>query len=115
VDRDNRPSLNFFNALLARNCHGFKKKEFRLLRCYTVHEILSSGAPAGSEIKLTAASPEEAARLALGETLVRGGHSRRLRAKVYTTDTAEGLLTMVRLYTPVEASAARPRSQRAGS
>jgi hypothetical protein len=46
---------------------------------------------------------------------VRGGHSRRLRAKVYTTDTAEGLLTMVRLYTPVEASAARPRSQRAGS
>ena len=52
-----------------------------MLRCYTVHEILSSGAPAGSEIKLTAASPEEAARLALGETLVRGGHSRRLRAK----------------------------------
>jgi hypothetical protein len=53
---------------------------------------------AEAEIKITAQNAEEAARLALGEVLTRGGHRTQLRAKVYTTDTNNGALTLVRLY-----------------
>lgn len=42
-------------------------------------------------------SPEEAARLAIGETLVRSGQTRDLRARVYTCRPGE-MTSMVRLY-----------------
>jgi hypothetical protein len=53
------------------------------------------GAP--GEIMQLAGSPEEAARLALGLSLHRGGHIRDLRAKVYLD--AGGTVSMYRLYT----------------
>ena len=44
-----------------------------------------------------ARSPENAAHIALGEDLSRGGHSRNLRARVYFQNPGSSL-TMVRLY-----------------
>jgi hypothetical protein len=48
-----------------------------------------------------AKSPEEAARLATGEILVRSGHPRDLRVRVYFQQEGQPV-TMVRLYRRVE-------------
>lgn len=48
-------------------------------------------------ISLEARSPEEAAREALGEDLVRDGHIRNLRARVYSLDQGRPL-ALIRLY-----------------
>lgn len=54
---------------------------------------------ANAEAKVQAASPEEAARLTLGMGLVRGGNRLTiLVAKVYSSSTPEGPISMVRLY-----------------
>lgn len=65
-------------------------KKYRVVDCAP-----SEGAP--EEFIQMAATPEEAARLALGLVLQRGGQLRDLRAKVYLE--AAGTLSMYRLYT----------------
>jgi len=63
---------------------------------------LRSGPEAASEQHVPAArSPEEAARLALGEALVRSGRKDDLRARVYFQPEGQPT-TMVRLYRRVE-------------
>ena len=52
----------------------------------------------GNAITQVARTPEEAARLAIGERLVRSGQTSLLRAKVYFEST--GACSMVRLYSP---------------
>lgn len=49
----------------------------------------------------TAKSPEDAARLATGEALVRSGHRKDLRVRVYFQQDGQPV-TMVRLYRRVE-------------
>ena len=65
-------------------------KNYRVVDCLPLE-----GAP--TEFIQVAGSPEEAARLALGLQLHRGGHLRDLRAKVYLQ--GAGGLSMYRLYT----------------
>jgi hypothetical protein len=61
-----------------------------------------------AEDQVKASSPEEAARLILGMELARGGNKREtLIAKVYSTS-AEGNLSMVRLYACAQARASAP-------
>jgi hypothetical protein len=68
-------------------------REFRVVDC-------RSTVAAPADLIVVADTPEHAARLAIGEDLVRGtGKSHLLRARVYSHD-ANGL-TMVRLYTRV--------------
>jgi len=63
---------------------------------------LRSGPEAAPELHIPAAkSPEDAARLALGEGLVRSGHRDDLRARVYFQQEGQPT-TMVRLYRRVE-------------
>ncbi|MDB5538184.1 MAG: hypothetical protein JWP26_2522 [Devosia sp.] len=50
---------------------------------------------------VAADTPEQAARLVLGEDLVRGSQGNKMiRARVYS-DSVSGIKTMVRLYAPV--------------
>lgn len=66
--------------------------------------IVDLRANADSPVELSverAKSPEEAARLAIGETLVRSGHRNDLRVRVYFQQDGQPV-TMVRLYRRVE-------------
>ncbi len=63
---------------------------------------LRTNPDAPEELSITGArSPEEAARLAIGESLVRSGHRQDLRVRVYFQQEGQPT-TMVRLYRRVE-------------
>ncbi|WP_375449980.1 hypothetical protein [uncultured Devosia sp.] len=77
-------------------------KQFRVVDCRTT-------VVGPAEIIVNADTAEHAARLALGEDLVRGSQqSRTLRARVYSQGV--GALTMVRLYKRGGAAAEEPSS-----
>jgi hypothetical protein len=72
-------------------------KQFHVVDCRTTLNSLA-------EVGVLASTPEHAARLVMGEDLVRGGRqSGAVRARVYSGVT--GSLTMVRLYARSGASA----------
>jgi hypothetical protein len=68
--------------------------EFRVLD-------LSNGVEEPQQVVVKAASPEHAAKIALGTDLVRSGAKRDLRARVYFQHSGQSL-SMVRLYTKVD-------------
>ena len=64
---------------------------------FRVVEVLADAAAARELVVPQARTPEEAARLAFGEILVRSGRQQDLRAKVYFQHPDQPL-SMVRLY-----------------
>jgi hypothetical protein len=80
------------------------------MNSYRVQEVVHLGAGPLREVEQRAETPEEAARIVLGEVLMRGGAPRHIRAKVYSVSRA-GSLTLVRLYScPAETETRRGRT-----